>query len=201
MVLAGVYWILAALLPMPVCALLIVALWAGLTGALHLDGLSDCGDGLLASVPRERRLEIMRDPRVGSFAVVTLILVLLVKAGATGGAHSPMLALILAPAWARWLLLLAAQAPAARPGGMGEALKHSLTPAIIVRASVVPLSVILVGAWFDWRALAGAGLAALAAWAVVLLAKRRIGGVTGDVFGAVVEIGETVLLVAFCLTL
>ena len=72
----------ALLLGPAVAAVLVVVLWAVLTGGLHLDGLADCCDGLLVSAPRERRLEIMRDPRVGSFAVTGLVLVLLLKAAA-----------------------------------------------------------------------------------------------------------------------
>src|SRR6266540_7424289 len=56
--------------------------WVVLTGGLHLDGLADCCDGLFASVPPERRLEIMKDPHVGAFGVIGLILVLFLKAAA-----------------------------------------------------------------------------------------------------------------------
>ena len=72
----------ARLLGPAVAAVLVVALWAVLTGGLHLDGLADCCDGLLVSAPHERRLEIMRDPRVGSFAVIGLVLALLLKTAA-----------------------------------------------------------------------------------------------------------------------
>ncbi|MBK8046088.1 MAG: adenosylcobinamide-GDP ribazoletransferase [Anaerolineales bacterium] len=113
--------------------------------------------------------------------------------------HAPVLALLLAPTWARWLLLFAAHQPAARPGGMGEALTRALTPGIVVRASILPVAALLTIGWWDWRAFAGALLAALAAFTVVLLARRRIGGVTGDVFGAVVEVSEVSMLLAFCL--
>lgn len=198
-VLAIAYWAAAAWLPAAVAAVLVVALWAGLTGGLHLDGLADCGDGLLSTAIPERRLEIMRDPRVGSFGAVALVLLLLLKAVTLGNAHAPMLALLLAPTWARWLLLFAARQPAARPGGMGEALTRALTPTMVMRSAILPVAALLAVGWWEWRAFAGALLAALAAFAVVLLARQRIGGVTGDVFGAVVEVSEVAMLLAFCL--
>ena len=120
--------------PLP-AAVLLVAVWAGLTGGLHLDGLADCCDGLLAPVNRERRLEIMRDPRVGSFGVIGLVLALLAKTAAVyalssappvglwagAGAWPGLLpALLLAPPLARWWILVAARQPAARAGGRGS---------------------------------------------------------------------------------
>ena len=90
----------ARLLGPPMAAVLAVAAWAVLTGGLHLDGLADCCDGLLVSAPRERRLEIMRDPRVGSFAVSGLVLALLLKTAAVfslGTGSAAALGLILAP--------------------------------------------------------------------------------------------------------
>ena len=68
----------------PAAAPHVVALWAALTGGLHLDGLADCGDGLLAAATPERRLEIMRDSRLGAFGGLLLALFLILKVLATG---------------------------------------------------------------------------------------------------------------------
>ena len=181
----------------PVAAVLVVAAWAVLTGGLHLDGLADCCDGLLVSAPRERRLEIMRDPRVGSFAVTGVVLALLLKAAAvfslgTGSAAAP--GLVLAPIWARWWILLAARRPSARADGLGSSFAAALTPRLLGVALVLPLVLLGIAAWFDWRSLVGVVLSGLACLGVLQLAQARIGGITGDVLGAVVELTEIALL-------
>jgi adenosylcobinamide-GDP ribazoletransferase len=196
--LAGVAWAASWLFPPAVTAVLVVALWAALTGALHLDGLADCGDGLLPPVSRERRLEIMRDPRVGAFGVTVLVLVLLLKAAALASLAVTWPALLLAPLWARWLLLVAARRPSARPGGMGASLGPVLDARRLALAALLPIVLTGgVGVW-HWPVIAAAGAAGLAALGVLWLAQRRLGGVTGDVFGAVVEVSEAVFVCVAC---
>ncbi|HAJ37358.1 MAG TPA: adenosylcobinamide-GDP ribazoletransferase [Chloroflexi bacterium] len=196
--LAGAAWGLGWLFPPAVTAVLVVALWAALTGALHLDGLADCGDGLLPPVRRERRLEIMRDPRVGAFGVTVLVLTLLLKAAALASLTATWPALLLAPIWARWLILAAARQPSARPEGMGASLGPVLDTPRLAFAALLPL--VLTGGVSVWHApvLAAAGGAVLAALGVLWLAQRRLGGVTGDVFGAVVEVSEAVFVCIAC---
>lgn len=196
--LAGAAWGLGRLFPPAVTAVLVVALWAALTGALHLDGLADCGDGLLPPVRRERRLEIMRDPRVGAFGVTVLVLTLLLKAAALASLTVTWPALLLAPIWARWLILAAARQPSARPEGMGASLGPVLDTQRLALAALLPL--VLTGGVGVWHApvLAAAGGAVLAALGVLWLAQRRLGGVTGDVFGAVVEVSEAVFVCTAC---
>ncbi len=109
----------------------------------------------------------------------------------------PVPALLLAPLWARWLILWAARQPPARKDGLGSAFAAALTPRVLVVTALLPFLLTLVAAWFDWRSMLGVALAALATFGVVRLAQARIGGVTGDVFGAVVELSETAMLVAF----
>src|SRR5512141_1600694 len=119
-ILAGAQYALNQVFSPLLSAALLVALWALLTGGLHLDGLADCGDGLLAAVSPERRLEIMRDPRLGTFGGAALILHLLLKTLAVAALSGPaLIALGLAPALARWLILIVAAQPSARPGGLG----------------------------------------------------------------------------------
>jgi adenosylcobinamide-GDP ribazoletransferase len=177
--------------PALVGALVVIA-WVVLTGGLHLDGLADCCDGLFATVSLERRLEILRDPRVGSFGALGLILTLLIKVLAAG--MVPALGLILAPVWARWLLLWVARQPQARPQGMGAAFAAGLTPGVITVAALLPLLLLLVGGGRGFMAVA---LAALSALALTRLAQARLGGVTGDVYGLVVEVSEVVILLVF----
>ncbi len=196
--LAGVAWGLGRLFPPAVMAVLVVALWAALTGGLHLDGLADCGDGLLPPVRRERRLEIMRDPRVGAFGVTVLVLVLLLKVAALASLAVTWPALLLAPIWARWLILTAARRPPARPEGMGASLGPVLDGRRLALAALLPLALTGgVGVW-HWSVIAAAGAAVLAALGVLWLAQRRLGGVTGDVFGAVAEVSEAVFVCVAC---
>lgn len=188
----------ARLLGLPMAAVLVVAAWAVVTGGLHLDGLADCCDGLLVSAPRERRLEIMRDPRVGSFAVTGLVLALLLKTAAVfslGTGSAAAWGLVLAPVWARWWILFAARRPTARADGLGSSFAAALTPRLLGGALVLPLVLLGIVAWFDWRSLVGVVLSGLACLGVLQLAQTRIGGITGDVLGAVVELTEIALLI------
>jgi adenosylcobinamide-GDP ribazoletransferase len=202
--------------PAPLAAVLVVALWAGLTGGLHLDGLADCCDGLLASVTPERRLEIMKDPRLGTFGGAGLILLLLVKAGAVAAiaqaglpplpawvplAVAPLAAaalltapLLLAPVLGRWLILIVARQPMARPGGLGAEFALGLTRRAFLSAAALPLALSLAG---GPRGILAAALAHLVALGVIRLARARLGGVTGDVLGLTVELSEAAVLLVF----
>lgn len=177
--------------PVLVGALVVLA-WVVVTGGLHLDGLADCCDGLLATTSFERRLEILRDPRVGTFGALGLILTLLLKTLAVGMA--PSVALIFVPVWARWLLLFAARQPQARPEGLGANFAVGVTLEVVMMASVLPLSLLFFG---GGHGLVAAGLATVAMLALVRLARARLGGVTGDVYGLVVEVCEVVMLLVF----
>jgi len=198
--LVAVHWLLALILPPGPTAVLLVAVWAALTGGLHLDGLADCCDGLLASTSVERRLEILRDPRLGTFGGTGLALQLLLKislVSALSPEHLPW-ALLFAPVLARWLILLVARQPMARPGGLGADFALGLRRPAFLAAGLIPLVVL---PW-DWpRTLLAVGLAHLAAWSMIRLARARLGGVTGDVMGLVVEAGESAALLAFVLLL
>lgn len=197
-VLAGAHFVLGNVFPPPLTAALVVALWAGLTGGLHLDGLADCCDGLLAAVAPERRLEIMRDPGIGAFGGIGLTLFLILKALAVASLpHASRFtfhALLLAPALARWLILPVAAQPSARPGGMGADFALGLSRSTLIVAAVIPLVLAIVG---GWRFVIAAALAHLAAFGIVRLARARLGGVTGDVFGLTVELAELTVLLTF----
>jgi len=187
---------LSFVLPPLAAAVLSVALWVGLSGGLHLDGLADCCDGMLAAVSSERRLEIMKDPRLGTFGGLGLILTVLLKISLLTELEpaAALTALPLAAALGRWLLLPSAFQPLARPGGMGAAFAASVnrTGLLIGALWLLPLTVLN-----GWRGLTGLLLALAAAALIWRAAKRRLGGVTGDVFGLVVETGELCALLAF----
>jgi adenosylcobinamide-GDP ribazoletransferase len=198
-VLAAANYLLTFLFQPLIVSALIVALWAALTGGLHLDGLSDCCDGLLATALPERRLDIMRDPRLGSFGVIglTLFLILKVLALTFATLDAPLthvLLLAFTPALARWLILPVALQPQARSGGMGADFALGLSPLILGLAAIVPLGLILLG---GWRFAIAAVIANLIMFGVIALARSRLGGVTGDVFGLTVELGELAVLLVF----
>lgn len=189
--------------PNLIVALITLFVWVKLTGGLHLDGLADCCDGLLGSVPAEKRLEILKDPRTGSFAVIGLIMALGFKGGAIFVILSradyllPWLPFLLAPVLARFLILPAAIQPQARPGGLGSDFASTISPTSILLAAVLPMALLALG-WDQLvHALSGAGLAVCGTAVWIYLARTRIGGVTGDVYGAVVETAEILILLGF----
>ncbi|MCC7358937.1 MAG: adenosylcobinamide-GDP ribazoletransferase [Anaerolineales bacterium] len=191
-------WLAGRTFPELLSGALVVALWAALTGGLHLDGLADCGDGLPAAATPERRLEIMRDPRLGTFGGLSLILFVLLKVLAVAGLGSAGLGraapLLIAPLAGRWLLLLMARQPNARPGGLGADFALGLQPRALWAVGAATLLVALLG---GWRGLLGLALAHGEAWLVWQAARARLGGVTGDVLGLTVELSELVVLLAF----
>jgi adenosylcobinamide-GDP ribazoletransferase len=174
--------------------MLVVAL-ALITGGLHLDGLADAADGLFGGYTRERRLEIMHDVQAGSFAIIAIVSALALKwAGLAALPGSVRVeTLLLVPCAARFAVLLTIVVmPHARADGMG-ATQHAQAGA---GALVIGGFVALIAA----IALLGAGglyiiaVAALAAGAVAWVSMRMVGGMTGDLYGATVEIAEVVLL-------
>ena len=185
--------------PSLVAGVITLVVWVALTGGLHLDGLADCCDGLLASVSMQRRLEIMKDPRMGAFGVIGLILVLFLKAAVlTSLTPASSFGILLAASLARWCILPAGLLPLARLSGtsMGVDFASGFRRSFIFWGAIIPMVIaILLGLRGILSALAGLGAAGLVLW----LAKSRIGGVTGDVFGLVVEIVEVVVLLTFAI--
>jgi len=178
-----------------VTGIITLVVWVALTGGLHLDGLADCCDGLFASATPERRLEIMKDPRLGAFGGMGLILVLLLKAAMLASlTPATSLGILLAASLSRWCVLPAGLLPLARPSGMGADFVGGLRHWFIFVSALLPFGLAAASGWRGVISLpAGLGAAAL----VLLLAKSRIGGVTGDVFGAVIEVVEVSALLVF----
>ena len=183
-------------------AALAVAVEALVTGAIHLDALADTADALGAPT-MERALEIMREPTIGSFGAAALGLDLLVKTAALAALLSgpdPVLAAIAAFALGRAApLALSWTLPYARAGGglgaslAGAARAPWLAAGLLLGIGVAVAALGLRGLWLA----AGAAVAVLA---VGLVARRRFGGVTGDVLGAAVELATTLALVAAAAT-
>lgn len=181
-----------------VAAALSVAVLVAITGAIHLDGLGDSADGLLGAGDRERRLEVMRDPRLGAYGVAAIAVVLILEVAALA-AMSPARALaglVIAGAVSRLAaLVLIAWLPYVRASGLGSAAAGRRLRGLDL--AVGALTVIAVCA-LDWkRAAAAIALAALSTTVVAVVARRRVGGATGDVYGAGAELAQLVALLVF----
>ena len=199
---AAVYVGDALSLPPLLTATVAVSGLALASGALHLDGLADTADGFAAPGGRERALEVMRRGDVGPVGAAVLLFVLLAQVGALAGvlgargATTAAIALVLAVVVSRASLALACLRglPAARPDGLGTGVAGTVPPfAAIV---VVALVVVAASGLHGVRGLAGVLAAAVAVGLVLFRAVRTLGGVTGDVLGACVEVALTAYLLA-----
>ena len=195
---AAVNW--AARLAMPDLPAAALALVTGvvLTGALHLDGLADTFDGLLGGDTPKRRLEIMKDPSIGVFGVAVVVLVLIAKWG--GLSSLPEAYGWAAIAVAAMSGRFAAVASMAifryeRSQGLGTPFVGASRVAYLAAAVfAAALAFVLAGPF----GLAALGCATVIGLAVSVFAARRLdGGVTGDVYGAAIELAEVSALLAF----
>lgn len=196
-------------LPGPAVGLLVVGALALGTRALHLDGLADTVDGLGAGWDRQRALEVMRRGDVGPMGVIALGLVLglqAVAAGAvvTGWSSAFGLSVLVCCSRAALTVVCRSGVPAARPSGLGAAVAGTV-PLAALAGVWVGMAGALALTWsvLDGSATAGLVTAACALVAVAALVRwcvRRLGGVTGDVMGAVVEVALTVLLLGAAAT-
>lgn len=193
---AATFWLAAHAWPAPVPAVLAIGAAVLLTGALHEDGLADTADGT-GGTTREKRLAIMKDPRLGSFGAVALGLALALKAAALSilPPASATAALVAAGAVSRfWAVAVMSRTTYAgeralakldhgiegpRRGELALALVFALGPLLLLDGE---------------RALAGLAVSALAATALAVRVCRSLGGYTGDVLGAVIVAGEVAFL-------
>ena len=208
---------LLQLLPALPAAALALAVWTAATGGLHLDGWMDTADGTLSNRPREQMLEIMKDSRVGAMGVTAGVLLLIAKfaalAALLGSAGTACWAAIAAiPVWSRWWMTAAIAAwPYARgEGGMGALFRgvgaiHAACAAAVGLAVTFALLCAGGAAPAAWSGLPVPGAAALTAltfpalaaafgWPLGRWLNRRLGGQTGDTYGAMNEWTEAGLL-------
>jgi len=192
----GAWWGASQAWPRPVAAAVAVVVDLALTGLLHFDGLCDSADGLLAPMPRERRLEVMRSPGVGAFGATAAAAVLLVRwASLAALAPAPLLVAGLWAASRTWMAAIMGWVPYARPSGLAS----SFAPGARARWALgvgVPLCFALGMAWRAGPGAAALVAGAFGAAAVAWVGWRRVGGYTGDVLGAAGVVAETVGLLA-----
>jgi len=191
--------VLRSHLPLALVAVMLIALDALLTGALHFDGLADTADGFGGGKDREDVLRIMRDHAIGSYGGTALVLLVGFKAAAYAallGGDRWFPAILLTPAVGRWsILLLTAALPYARKTAsvVREMSKGALVWGTLILAASVAASRL--------RCAGGAAAAAILVSACFgLYCRRKIGGITGDTLGANVQLCECAALVAFLWT-
>ncbi len=196
--------LLRTVLPVPVVSGLVLAAELAITGGLHLDGLADTCDGFfLAGVSPARRLDVMRDSRTGGYGVAGVVMVLLLQYAALTSL-SPEIrpaALVLMALLSRWAMSLALDAfPYAREQGAASAFR---SPYTLRRAGLPALFVLIVAtiSAYPFGPLAYPlgplllGMTWLVTWTASRLLISRLGGLTGDTYGAINEAVKTIVLI------
>lgn len=199
-VIAAAVYIFAAELGLPpaIAAVLSIGALVLTTGALHEDGLADTADGFGGGRDRESTLAIMRDSRIGSYGVLALVIVVGLRILCVAELHDSFtaaLTLIAAAAGSRAVLpLVLFYLPPAREDGLGHAAGRP-PKRMTIDAAAIGGAVLLIGLGPIGGVLAAGGVAA-SAYGIGNMARRRIGGQTGDVLGAIQQAAETVILLA-----
>ncbi len=174
-------------------AVLTVAVWFFITGGLHVDGYMDTADGLFSGRGRERMLEIMKDSRVGANGVIAFFFLAALKIVSLAELLQPWPLLIAVPAAARFAALVSIfKFPYARSEGLGRAYAAHGPSRVLMKGCVAALvPSVLVGILYV-PVLVGAVVITVLADSYI---TARLGGVTGDTYGAVIEFTEMLLLV------
>ena len=197
--LVGVDLLLTPLINERLVNILLITLLTFITGGLHLDGFMDTVDGIAGGKEKKKILEIMRDSRTGAMGAMAVVLLLLIKWEALNSINdeTKVAALLLMPMIGRYAMAeLAFIAPYARESeGIGRPFTEGFTIAALIFAAVTAFV-----AAFIFNALTG--IITLLAVALMVLIysvyfKRKLGGVTGDVLGALNEITEVLVLILF----
>lgn len=192
---SGTAMLLAGHVPALVLSVIVCALMVVLTRGFHLDGLADLGDGIWGGATPERRLDIMKDSRVGTFGVLALVLAVSFKIASidsliSAGNYKPLL---LAPVFARFAMVAAAHGSNyARRDGLGRPfLEHMRTGHLLTAAIFCLAAALAAGPRYTFYFVPALAAAAFFRY----FSRRLLGGVTGDVFGALSETTEVLILV------
>lgn len=197
--LVGLDLLLAFVLPRQVGSTLLVVAWVAVTGALHLDGLMDCADALPGIRQEAERLRILKDPAIGAFGVAAGCLALLLKVTALASldGFTRLQAMGLTPVLGRWaaLLVMAIYPYAIRPDvGTGAGMTRTLGLRHLAVGTAVTL--VVAGAC-SFLGMAAMVLVVGVALMIAGYARRRLPGLTGDVYGTVIECAEIATLLLF----
>ena len=192
---AGSFRLLSAVFEKPVAAFLTLIIWILLSGGLHWDGLADCFDGFGCSAGPERRLEIMKDPRLGTYGALGVFCSLILKWLSIWYLPDKNIMILfpLIGASARWAMLFLLRRKLANPNGLAAMLKNHCPKRIALYAAPIPLLLAaaygITGFLFPVLNLA---LTELLGW----IAQKKIGGINGDVLGFSIELAEIILLLS-----
>jgi adenosylcobinamide-GDP ribazoletransferase len=201
-VMAALVWVAGPYLPHQLLASLLIFIMVVLTGGIHLDGFMDSIDGLFSGRPRENKLEIMRDSRVGAFGVIGVICLLLLKFNLLAGIsyHVLIKLLIAVPALSRWNMSFAVVVfPYARPAGLGTIYKEYSGIKELIWASFLAAAItgLVLGVYGVLLMILGAVITYL----LGIKITKELGGLTGDTYGFISELSEVMMLLAAYLLL
>ena len=185
----------SAVFEKPIAAFLALIVWILCSGGLHWDGLADCFDGFGCSASPERRLEIMKDSRLGTYGTLGIMCALILKWLCI--LYFPgskfLILFALTGAAARWAMLFLLSKPLANPNGMAAMLKQNCPKLVWLYALPLPFLLALFYGPFGLLYLI---IAFLCQFILGFIAEKKIGGINGDVLGFSIELGEIILLVA-----
>jgi len=191
------YWLFYRLGFTPgLAAILMIAFQLWLTGALHEDGLADTADGFAGGYNKESRLRIMRDSSIGSFGALALIVTMLLRIYALTLLSDPkmiFLVVISADSISRAMIAVGMYVlPSARPDGLavwaGKPALDQMSISVSLASCIILILLKMSGVMLIIAALCTCGI-------MCLVSRRKIGGITGDVYGAIQQVTETSLLI------
>jgi len=195
----GLNWVFNLILPPSVTNILLIIALVIITGAMHLDGLSDTCDGIAGHKTVEERWKVMHDSRVGAFGVVGIVLILLAQYVALNNVPSDKMTpvLLFMPVVSRWAMVYAIFAfPYARPTGLGKAYKEATGWLQLFVATLITLAI--AGGLYPLFNVSGFllfGGVIIVATGLAWYFKYKFAGLTGDTYGAINEITEVMALI------
>lgn len=182
-----------------VSAIIILLIWIFITGGMHIDGISDMADGFFSMRDKEKTLEIMKDSHVGAFGVITIVFLLLIKFEMLKEfiiIEKNVWLLILPPTIARIAAgLVLSFYETTKKIGLGYTF-HSSDPRIFWAIGFIVT--LIISSILNIKSLIFVGIAILASNLMALWAKKKIGGLNGDIYGAIVETVEVIGMVFVC---
>ncbi|HVF25787.1 MAG TPA: adenosylcobinamide-GDP ribazoletransferase [Anaerolineales bacterium] len=195
----GINHVAQLIFPVSVSAAITLFAWVIFTRAFHLDGFMDTCDGLFGGFSAERRLEIMKDSRMGAFGVAGGVLVLLTEYSALSASTNLFVALMLATTLGRWSSpLVIYWFPYAREDGLGIEMKRNVGwREVLLATSITSITAWLVYGWLGFLFMVAA---ATIGFLVALYAMHLLPGLTGDIYGTVTTLIEMLTLIFFTIS-
>jgi len=204
LVLAGAAWLLLLVLPPLPVAVIALVLSFFLTRGLHIDGLADTADGLIGTTGRDKAFMAMEDSSVGVMGAASIIFTCLLKAALLASLDMALMpfALVFMPLAGRWAIVYAgAWYPPARERGLGDLFLRGLHWPVLLKATLLTALLLFVFAWWYLPlaapVLVGCLTALASAHLLAFYVFRRLGGLSGDILGAISELGELFFLLGF----